>query len=226
MLTRVCTGESEEAGQDGGEEGGDDEEEEDEEEEEEEEDEPEDPKPKIEEDCLKTKECAPLKHHYDECAERVKHQEETHGKANEDCVEECEYISNTAAGHTPASAQLKYQSKANGRCRLPYDALRRTMRGAQAFPTAKVNDNERPPLSSGAHHAMGGPSHGLGHALWSGACFEAIEPQSACIAVSIYIVLSSIALKVIPEYSRPFQSDLVAYLDPFSTIHCSHTPVG
>lgn len=40
-------------------------------------------------DCLKTAACAPLKHHYDECAERVQHQEEQHGKANEDCVEEC-----------------------------------------------------------------------------------------------------------------------------------------
>ncbi|KAK4624285.1 Cytochrome b-c1 complex subunit 6, mitochondrial [Fulvia fulva] len=88
-------GESDDAGEDGGDEGGDDEEEE--EEEEEEEDEPEDPKPIIEENCLKTKECAPLKHHYDACAERVKHQEETHGKANEDCVEEYFHMMHCAA---------------------------------------------------------------------------------------------------------------------------------
>ncbi|KAF7192439.1 Cytochrome b-c1 complex subunit 6, mitochondrial [Pseudocercospora fuligena] len=39
-------------------------------------------------ECLKSAQCAPLKHHYDECAERVKHQEEQYGKASEDCVEE------------------------------------------------------------------------------------------------------------------------------------------
>ena len=40
-------------------------------------------------ECLKTAQCAPLKHHYDECAERVQKQEEEGGKAEEDCVEEC-----------------------------------------------------------------------------------------------------------------------------------------
>lgn len=38
---------------------------------------------------MKTQQCAPLKHHYDECVERVQQQEEEHGKAQEDCVEEC-----------------------------------------------------------------------------------------------------------------------------------------
>lgn len=42
-------------------------------------------------DCMKTQQCAPLKHHYDECAERVQHQQETNGKADEDCVEECKF---------------------------------------------------------------------------------------------------------------------------------------
>ena len=42
-------------------------------------------------DCLKTAQCAPLKHHYDECAERVQKQEEENGKAEEDCVEECKH---------------------------------------------------------------------------------------------------------------------------------------
>lgn len=40
-------------------------------------------------ECMKTQQCAPAKHHYDECAERVTHQQETNGKAEEDCVEEC-----------------------------------------------------------------------------------------------------------------------------------------
>jgi len=59
-----------------------------EEEEEEEEEEPEDIKPKLEEECLKSAQCAPAKHHYDECAERVTKQQEENGKADEDCVEE------------------------------------------------------------------------------------------------------------------------------------------
>jgi len=40
-------------------------------------------------ECMKSQQCAPLKHHYDECAERVMHQQEENGKADEDCVEEC-----------------------------------------------------------------------------------------------------------------------------------------
>ena len=40
-------------------------------------------------DCLKTAQCAPLKHHYDECAERVQQQIDNEGGAKEDCVEEC-----------------------------------------------------------------------------------------------------------------------------------------
>ena len=38
---------------------------------------------------MRSQKCAPLKHHYDECAERVQHQQEENGKADEDCVEEC-----------------------------------------------------------------------------------------------------------------------------------------
>ncbi|KAK5113831.1 hypothetical protein LTR62_003215 [Meristemomyces frigidus] len=71
--------------------------EEEEEEEEEEEDEPEDLKPKLEEECLKSKSCAPLKHHYDECAERVTQQHEQHGKPHEDCVEEYFHMMHCAA---------------------------------------------------------------------------------------------------------------------------------
>ena len=41
---------------------------------------------------MKSQQCAPLKHHYDECAERVTQQHEQHGKAHEDCVEECKFL--------------------------------------------------------------------------------------------------------------------------------------
>jgi ubiquinol-cytochrome c reductase subunit 6 len=44
-------------------------------------------------ECANSKQCAPHKHHYEECVERVtKQQEENDGKADEDCVEECTRI--------------------------------------------------------------------------------------------------------------------------------------
>ncbi|KAA8910239.1 ubiquinol-cytochrome c reductase subunit 6 [Sphaerosporella brunnea] len=58
--------------------------------EEEEVEEPEDPMPALLEECEKTKECAPAKHHYDECVERVTAAaEDPNSKGpKEDCVEE------------------------------------------------------------------------------------------------------------------------------------------
>lgn len=38
--------------------------------------------------CKESKQCAPAKHHYDECVERVTGQD-SEGGAKEDCVEEC-----------------------------------------------------------------------------------------------------------------------------------------
>ncbi|KAF4973595.1 hypothetical protein F66182_17706, partial [Fusarium sp. NRRL 66182] len=69
---------------------GEEEEEEGEEEEEEEEEEPEDIKPKLEEDCANSKTCAPFKHHFDECVERVTRAQEDGDSSGpqEDCVEE------------------------------------------------------------------------------------------------------------------------------------------
>ncbi|KAJ5781432.1 uncharacterized protein N7518_009915 [Penicillium psychrosexuale] len=65
-------------------------EEEEEEEEEEEDEEPEDIKPKLEDECAHSAVCAPYKHHYDECVERVTRQEEDedYKGPKEDCVEE------------------------------------------------------------------------------------------------------------------------------------------
>lgn len=40
-------------------------------------------------ECADSKECAPAKHHYDECVERVTGQIDNEGKAKEDCIEEC-----------------------------------------------------------------------------------------------------------------------------------------
>ncbi|KAI4089788.1 MAG: hypothetical protein LQ348_003995 [Seirophora lacunosa] len=99
-------GEKEEGGDDeGGEDGGDDEGADDEEEEEEEE--PEDIKPKLEEECAKSSQCAPLKHHYDACAERVQQQEEDedYKGPKEDCVEECKWCSCISGPHVLALAE-------------------------------------------------------------------------------------------------------------------------
>ncbi|KAL8661501.1 MAG: hypothetical protein Q9202_005510 [Teloschistes flavicans] len=85
-------GENDEGGDDkGGDDGGEDEGEDEAEEEEEEEEEVEDIKPKLEAECAKSSQCAPLKHHYDACSERVQKQEEDeeHKGPKEDCVEEC-----------------------------------------------------------------------------------------------------------------------------------------
>ncbi len=45
-------------------------------------------------ECAKSAQCAPAKHHYDECAERVTRQHENpdHKGPKEDCVEECEFV--------------------------------------------------------------------------------------------------------------------------------------
>ncbi|KIV83138.1 hypothetical protein PV11_05191 [Exophiala sideris] len=79
-------------------EGGDDEGGDDEEEEEEEEEEPVDPKPKIEEDCAKSSQCAGFKHHFDECVERVTaaHEDPDHKGPKEDCVEEFFHLQHCA----------------------------------------------------------------------------------------------------------------------------------
>ncbi|KAK3905197.1 ubiquinol-cytochrome C reductase hinge protein-domain-containing protein [Staphylotrichum tortipilum] len=69
---------------------------EEEEEEEEEEDEAADPKEKLEEECRNSKQCAPAKHHFDECVERVTAAQGTEEGAKEDCVEEFFHLAHCA----------------------------------------------------------------------------------------------------------------------------------
>ncbi|KAI0864536.1 ubiquinol-cytochrome C reductase hinge protein-domain-containing protein [Xylaria cubensis] len=64
-------------------------------EEEEEEEELEDPKEKFEEECKNSKQCAPAKHHFDECVERVTNASDDDGE-NEDCVEEFFHLAHCA----------------------------------------------------------------------------------------------------------------------------------
>ncbi|KAK2002347.1 Non-heme 11 kDa protein of cytochrome bc1 complex [Colletotrichum falcatum] len=72
----------------------------DEEEEEEEEDEDEeetvDPKEQLEKECEESKACASVKHHYDECVERVTAAADSEEGAKEDCVEEFFHLAHCA----------------------------------------------------------------------------------------------------------------------------------
>ncbi|KAJ3465345.1 hypothetical protein MRS44_006003 [Fusarium solani] len=71
------------------------EEEDDEDEDEEDEEELVDPKDTLEEECRNSPQCAPAKHHFDECVERVQ-QQESEGGAKEDCVEEFFHLAHCA----------------------------------------------------------------------------------------------------------------------------------
>ncbi|EWZ42495.1 hypothetical protein FOCG_02454 [Fusarium oxysporum f. sp. radicis-lycopersici 26381] len=71
------------------------EEEEDEDEDEDDEEELVDPKETLEEECKNSPQCAPAKHHFDECVERVQ-QQESEGGAKEDCVEEFFHLAHCA----------------------------------------------------------------------------------------------------------------------------------
>lgn len=42
-------------------------------------------------ECKNSKQCAPAKHHFDECVERVTNAPDDDGGEKEDCVEECEF---------------------------------------------------------------------------------------------------------------------------------------
>ncbi|KAK0709683.1 ubiquinol-cytochrome C reductase hinge protein-domain-containing protein [Lasiosphaeria miniovina] len=68
-----------------------------EEDDEEEEDEEEivDPKEKFEEECRESKQCAPAKHHFDECVDRVTNASSSDGP-KEDCVEEFFHLAHCA----------------------------------------------------------------------------------------------------------------------------------
>ncbi|KAI1758347.1 ubiquinol-cytochrome C reductase hinge protein-domain-containing protein [Xylaria castorea] len=66
------------------------------EEEEEEEEELEDPKEKFEEECKNSKQCAPAKHHFDECVERVTNASDDNEGEQEDCVEEFFHLAHCA----------------------------------------------------------------------------------------------------------------------------------
>ncbi|KAK1836647.1 ubiquinol-cytochrome C reductase hinge protein-domain-containing protein [Podospora conica] len=82
------------------------EEEEEEEEEEDDEEELSDPKEKLEAECVESKQCAPVKHHFDECVERVTG---AGSDSKEDCVEEFFHLAHCASACAAPKlwAQLK-----------------------------------------------------------------------------------------------------------------------
>ena len=55
-------------------------------------------------ECMKSQQCAPLKHHYDECAERVTQQQEENGKADEDRKSTRLNSSHSGESRMPSSA--------------------------------------------------------------------------------------------------------------------------
>lgn len=73
-------------------------------------------------ECKESKTCAPSKHHFDECVERVTGADE--GKEvdkkhpNEDCVEECELLL------APPYHRFLYRACSNVTCSLPPRPLR------------------------------------------------------------------------------------------------------
>ncbi|PLN85229.1 hypothetical protein BDW42DRAFT_161350 [Aspergillus taichungensis] len=56
-------------------------------------------------ECANSAHCAPAKHHYDECVERVTQQQEDedYKGPKEDCVEECEYFQLSQEFHSPCT---------------------------------------------------------------------------------------------------------------------------
>jgi len=74
---------------------GEDDAEEEDEDEDEDEEEPEDPKPALEDECANSRQCAPAKHHFDDCVERVTEAGE-HPEHKEDCVEEFFHLAHCA----------------------------------------------------------------------------------------------------------------------------------
>lgn len=93
-------------------------------------------------ECMKSQQCAPLKHHYDECAERVQQQQEENGKADEDCVEECKSRISSERHwklrELPAISNMALTLHTDKSSSLPPHALRLRLRRPQALPRAQV----------------------------------------------------------------------------------------
>ena len=95
-------------------------------------------------ECANSAHCAPAKHHYDECVERVTQQQEDedYKGPKEDCVEECEYSqslpefrsSATQPGLPLRHILIKIDS-------LPPRPLRDPVRRPQAVAHPEINES-------------------------------------------------------------------------------------
>ncbi|OXV10284.1 hypothetical protein Egran_01954 [Elaphomyces granulatus] len=108
-----------------------------EEEAEEEPEEPEDPKPKLEEECRDSSQCAPAKHHFEECVERVTRQQEAADtKApKEDCVEECE---SQSTRYYSVNTLDKAENRTKGQEFLPPPTLHNPMCRSKALEDVEI----------------------------------------------------------------------------------------
>ena len=91
-------------------------------------------------ECAKSAQCASVKHHYDECAERVTRQLEKadHKGPKEDCVEECEFLVSIYALYMHTALTLSSTDETLLPSSLPSATLRHSMRCTQALPPVKV----------------------------------------------------------------------------------------
>ena len=95
-------------------------------------------------ECKQSKQCAPAKHHFDDCVERVQQQESEDG-AQEDCVEEC--TCNRCADRQNSTLsfcrQIKEAPLTNRTYSLPPGTLRYRMRCSQAVVQAEIKKTQR-----------------------------------------------------------------------------------
>lgn len=99
-------------------------------------------------ECSKSTQCAPLKHHYDDCAQRVKAQQSDpdHKGPKEDCVEECKpsffhlLLNSNPNPHVSTFNGLSTNTDINSFTNhsLPPLPLRNPMRRTQALPPAEI----------------------------------------------------------------------------------------
>lgn len=89
-------------------------------------------------ECRNSKECAPAKHHFDECVERVTAAQSEEGGAKEDCVEECKlYV--LIVHEFYMSTALTWLVTQNS---LPPCPLRYRLRRAQALVRPQINSHK------------------------------------------------------------------------------------
>lgn len=118
--------------------------------------------------CKESKQCAPAKHHYDECVERVTSQQDN-GGAKEDCVEECKYkpchlaeregergrAQGKVKGRGVALASFCHGNMCNAKCRAGHHCRQKSSMLTNSFET---QSSTSPTAQPNAPHPSSGPS--------------------------------------------------------------------